>query len=165
MRESVFCTGLICVVILFVGCATPYESSGFLGGYSDTALAPDVYLISFQGNGYTAPERARDFAFLRAADLTLAHGYRYFAIFNATEGGNSGAINLPGQSYTTVNAQRVGGAVYGTAQTTYIPGASIPLFFPRSGLMIRCFAQRPQGGYALDAAFVSRSLRQKYKIK
>jgi hypothetical protein len=53
-----------------------------LGGYSDTALAPDVYKISFGGNGYTTQERATDFAVLRAAELTLSHGYRYFGIIN-----------------------------------------------------------------------------------
>jgi hypothetical protein len=55
-------------------CATPYKSNGIAGGYSDTALAPDVYRISFQGNGYTSRDRAQDFAVLRAADLTLSHG-------------------------------------------------------------------------------------------
>jgi hypothetical protein len=152
-------------LLILTNCATPYKSSGLLGGYSDTALAPDVYRISFQGNGYTSSERVQDFAILRAADLTLAHGYRYFAIFNAAEGGRSGTINMPGQSYTTVNAQQFGNAVYGTAHTTYVPGATIPFFLPQSGLLIRCFAERPQGGYALDAAFVSRSLRQKYRVK
>jgi len=86
-------------------------------------------------------------------------------LFNQTEGGSSAVINTPGQSYTYVNAQRFGNMVYGTANTTYIPGASIPFFFPHSGLMIRCFKERPEGGFALDAAFVSRSLREKYHIK
>jgi hypothetical protein len=155
----------ILAATLFAGCATPYTSNGMLGGYSDAALAPDVYRISFQGNGFTAPDRAQDFAILHAADLTLAHGYHYFGIINQTQGGTSGVINMPGQSYTYVNAQVYGNAVYGTAHTTYIPGASIPVFYPNSGLMIRCFTARPAGGFALDAAFVSRSLRAKYGIK
>jgi hypothetical protein len=102
---------------------------------------------------------------LHAADLTLSNGYRYFGIINQTEGGSSEVINTPGQAYTYVNAQRYGNLVYGTANTTYIPGASIPIFFPRSGLMIRCFRERPEGAFALDAAFVSHSLRTKYHIK
>jgi hypothetical protein len=150
---------------LLFGCATPYGSSGLLGGYSDTALAPDVYRISFQGNGYTSQERTQDFAVLRAADLTLSHGYRYFAIINQTEGGRSGVMNMPGQAYTYVNAQQYGNVVYGSAHTTYIPGATIPFFFPNSGLMIRCFRERPDGIFALDAAFVSKSLREKYRIQ
>jgi hypothetical protein len=164
MRISFTPIAVFCFALL-AGCATPYSSSGFLGGYSDTALAPDVYRISFQGNGYTSQERTQDFAILRAADLTLSHGYSYFGIINQTEGGRSAVINTPGQSYTYVNAQRFGNMVYGTANTTYIPGASIPFFFPQSGLMIQCFKERPAGAFALDAAFVSRSLRAKYHIK
>jgi hypothetical protein len=47
---------ILCFAGFLASCATPYESTGFLGGYSDTALAPDVYRISFQGNGYTSQE-------------------------------------------------------------------------------------------------------------
>ena len=164
MKTSLASVALFCLALLF-GCATPYAGNGLLGGYSDTALAPDVYRISFQGNGFTSPERSQDFAILHAADLTLSHGYHYFGIINQTEGGSSGAINMPGQSYTYANARAYGNTVYGTATTTYIPGATIPVFYPRSGLMIRCFGARPQGAFALNAAFVSRSLREKYHIK
>jgi hypothetical protein len=155
----------IAILSLLAGCATPYSSSGFLGGYSDTALAPDIYRISFQGNGYTSEERTKDFAILRAADLTLSHGYRYFGVVDESNGGRSGVINMPGHSYTTGNAYAVGNMVYGSAQTTYVPGASIPFFFPKSGLLIRCFRERPDGIFAFDAGFVSRSLREKYHVK
>jgi hypothetical protein len=121
------------LALILASCATPYASSGFLGGYSDTVLAPDVYRISFQGNGYTSKERTQDFAMLRAAELTLSHGYRYFGLINESEGGRGGVINTPGYSYTTGNAFAIGNTVYGSAHTTYIPGASIPVFFPESG--------------------------------
>jgi hypothetical protein len=153
------------LAFLFCSCATPYKSSGIAGGYSDTALAPDVYRISFQGNGYTSKQRAQDFAVLRAADLTLSHGYRYFAVVNETEGGRSGTVNTPGYSYTTGSAVAVGNYAYGNAHTTYVPGASIPFYFPESGLVIRCFKERPEGIFAFDAAFVSHSLREKYQLK
>jgi hypothetical protein len=113
MRKLFALTATLCGIALLVGCTTPYSSSGFLGGYSDTALAPDVYRISFQGNGYTSQERTQDFAILRAADLTLSHRYRYFGIINQTEGGRSTVINTPGQSYTYVSAQRLGNLIYG----------------------------------------------------
>src|ERR1700746_1689308 len=92
------------LALMMASCATPYSSSGFLGGYSDTALAPDVYRISFKGNGYTSKDRAQDFALLRAADLAQSHGYRYFGIINETEDGRTGVINTPGYSYTTGSA-------------------------------------------------------------
>jgi hypothetical protein len=153
------------LAFLFCSCATPYKSNGIAGGYSETALAPDVYRISFQGNGYTSRDRAQDFAVLRAADLTLSHGYHYFAVINETQGGRSTTVNTPGYSYTSGSAVAVGNYVYGNAHTTYVPGASIPFYFPESGLLIRCFSQRPEGIFTFDASFISHSLREKYQIK
>jgi hypothetical protein len=145
------------MLILISSCATPYASNGLLGGYSDTALAPDVYKISFQGNGYSTKQRTSDFAVLRAAELTLSHGYRYFGIINQNEGASSMVINTPGYAITNT---------YGnTSYTTFNLGTSIPLFFPESGLMIRCFTEQPGGGFALDAQFISYSIRTKYNLR
>lgn len=146
-------------------CATPYSSTGFAGGYSDTQLAPDAFRITFSGNGFTSPDRAQDFALLRAADLTLGHGFRYFAIVGEHEGGSNASITVPGSAYTTGHAYAYGNYVSGSAQTTYIPPTNIPIFKPSTGLLIRCFAQRPPGDYAFDAQFLSNSLRAKYGIK
>src|SRR6516162_1390840 len=164
MKTAINYSAVIALTLIMASCATPYESNGLLGGYSDTALAPDVYRVSFQGNGYTTSEKTQDFAVLRAADLTLAKGFRYFAIVNEANGGNSGVINTPGTSFTPVSALRVGNMVYGSGTTTYMPGLSIPVFFPKSGLLIRCFKERPTGMFALDANFIATSVRQKYHI-
>jgi hypothetical protein len=87
--------------LCFAGCATGYHSSGFTGGFSDTQLAPDVFRISFQGNGYTSADRTQDLALLRAADVTLSHGYHFFGIMNEAEGGHTDSFTTPGQSYTS----------------------------------------------------------------
>jgi hypothetical protein len=152
-----------CIAVF--GCATQYSSQGFAGGYSDTQLAPDAFRIAFSGNGFTSAERAQDFAILRAADLTLGHGFRYFAIVSSASGATQSSVNLPGQSYTTVQATGYGNSVYGTAATTYMPPTSIPIFKPNSSMFIRCFAEKPPDGYVFDAQFLSRSLRSKYGIK
>jgi len=150
---------------LLFGCATPYSSTGFAGGYSETQLAPDAFRITFSGNGFTSPERTQDFALLRAADLTLSHGFHYFAIVAGGSGGSTSSITLPGSSYTTASATGYGNSVYGTATTTYIPPTNIPIFKPSSGLLIRCFTERPPGGYVFDARFLSNSLKGKYHMK
>jgi hypothetical protein len=80
MKTRINYSAVIALTLTMASCATPYQSTGFVGGYSDTALAPDVYRVSFQGNGYTSLGRAQDFAMLRAADTALSHGFRYFAI-------------------------------------------------------------------------------------
>jgi hypothetical protein len=153
------------VSTMLTSCATQYTSRGFTGGYSDTQLAPDAFRITFSGNGFTSSERTQDFAILRAADLTLSHGFRYFGIVNSVSGGNTSSITLPGQSYTTAQATRYGNTAYGTATTTYMPPTNIPIFKPNTGMLIRCFAERPPDGYVFDAQFLSHSLRTKYGIK
>jgi hypothetical protein len=65
-----------------VGCATPYQQSGYRGGFTETRLAPDIFAISFAGNSFTSPERVSDFALLRAAELTLNNGYNRFTLLN-----------------------------------------------------------------------------------
>jgi hypothetical protein len=130
-----------------------------------TQLAPDVFRITFQGNGYTSAERTQDFALLRAADLSLSHGFYYFVVINEAQGGNVSSFTTPGQSYTTANATAYGRSVYGSATTTYIPPQTFTFFKPRSGIMIRCFVERPEGAFAFDAKFLVKSLRAKYKIK
>jgi hypothetical protein len=159
------CSFVALASLISAGCATQYTGRSLAGGYSDTQLAPDAFRITFSGNGFTSSERTQDFALLRAADLTLSHGFRYFAIINSASGGNTSSITLPGQSYTTASATGYGNSVYGSATTTYVPPTNIPIFKPNTGLLIRCFAERPEGGFVFDAQFLSHSLRSKYGMK
>ena len=59
---------------------------------------------------------APDFAILRAAELTLSHGYRYFGIIN----------EAAGYAITNANAYPIGNMAFGNSYTTYVPGLSIP---------------------------------------
>ena len=88
---------------------------------------------------------APDFAVLRAAELTLSYGYRYFGIIN----------EAAGYAMTNANACAIGNMAFGNSYTTYVPGLSIPIFKPESELLIRCFNERPAGSFALDAQFIS----------
>jgi hypothetical protein len=164
MKTRINYSAVIALTLIMASCATPYQSVGFVGGYSDTALAPDVYHISFRGNGYTSSERAQDFALLHAADMTLSHGFRYFAIVNGANSTSVSSITLPGQAYTSMSVTGYGNSAYGTAVTTVDPPTSIPIFKPSSGLLIRCFAARPERGYVFDARFLSNSIRAKYHM-
>jgi len=165
VKRRINYSAVIALALIMASCATTYHSTGFSGGYSDTALAPDVYHVSFRGNGYTSSERAQDFALLHAADMTLSHGFRYFAIVNEANTTSVSSITLPGQSYTSANVTGYGNSAYGTAITTYDPPTTIPIFKPKSGLLIRCFAARPESGYVFDARFLSNSIRTKYRMK
>jgi hypothetical protein len=165
MKKSLLVLFLIAAASGFPGCATPYQPIGATGGFEETQLAPDVFRISFRGNGFTSSDRTQDFVLLRAADLTLVHGFHYFAIVNEANGGSMSSITLPGSSYTTGTATRYGNTAYGSAITTYVPPTDIPIFKPHSGLLIRCFPGQPKGVYGFDASFLANTIRQKYQLK
>lgn len=76
-------SGIVCLAWLASlagGCATSYHSTSTTGGYSDTQLSPDEFRVVFAGNGYTTYDQARDFALLRACELTVQHGFTFFTI-------------------------------------------------------------------------------------
>jgi len=77
-------TKLILVILLglfLAGCATYQPSNIFAGGYSEIQLAPDVFSISYEGTSWSGAGGAHDFAILRAADVTVKNGFRYFGVF------------------------------------------------------------------------------------
>ena len=168
---------LLSAVAFASGCATPYQSSGFRGGFSETRLAPDVFRVSFRGNAYTSRERTQDFALLRAAEFTLEHGYAYLSVVDAVETETIAPILVaPGRARTTGNAHISGtGRRYGrnttfsgqanySETTTYTPPTTLTVAKPASGLLIRCYHEKPEGISVLDAKFLLESLRAKYKI-
>lgn len=152
------------ISVLFVSCATSYQSSSFTGGFSETWLAPDTVRVNFAGNGFTTPERAQDLALLRAADLTLSRGFTHFILLGEMNTLNRQTITTPGQTYTNGSVNVYGNTAYYTGNTTYVPGMTFDVVKPRTGLMVRCL-HGTQGMRAFDARFLQDSLRAKYKIK
>jgi hypothetical protein len=152
-------TVLLLLALTIAGCATAYKSSGITGGYRETWLAPDVVRVSFRGNGYTARERAQDFALLRASELTLSHGYSYFAIMNEADTVSQSSFTTAGHSYSTGSVNFYGGSASYSGQTTYQPGQT------HSGLLIKCFKNQPKGVDTFNASFLQSSIRQTYKIR
>ena len=146
------------------GCATSYHVRGLTGGFDDTQLAPDVFRVVFSGNGYTSGERAQDFAMLRAADLTLQHGFKYFALINENDSTTEQSFTTTGHANTTGEVYAYGNNATYSSNTTYTPGQTYTFHKPKSGLMIRCFATKPEGISVFDAAFLRQSLGSKYGI-
>lgn len=68
--------------ILLCACsATPYQASGWSGGYSDLALPePNTYQVKFSGNGRLKANQAYDYALLRSAELCIEKGFNFFSI-------------------------------------------------------------------------------------
>ncbi len=79
MRANLIGVSML-LLLLLAGACTTYHAAGLSGGFSETQLSPTTYEVRFQGNGYTSAARVEEFLLRRAAELTLEHGYRYFAI-------------------------------------------------------------------------------------
>ena len=121
----------------FTGCASSYEPSSLLlpGGYSETKLGPDVVRIVFRGNSSTRPERAQDLALLRAADLSLQSGYPYFSVLEEN------------------------------SETRRSTSNDITTQMPKTGILVQFLKEKSTGQLTYDAAFLFRSLKEKYNIK
>jgi hypothetical protein len=156
---------VLIVVIFTCGCATSYHSSGFTGGFRDTRLAPDLFRVSFQGNGYTSPDRAQDLSLLRAADLAVENGFSYFAVVDENNSMRTQTFESAGHARTTGTATLYGRNATYSSYTTYAPGQKFTFYKPSTGLLVQCFKTKPADIFTFDAAFLQQSLREKYKIK
>lgn len=142
---------LAVLLVGLTGCATGYQTKGWSGGFSETQLSPDTFMVNFAANAYTTPEQASDFAILRAADKSQALGCDHFVILNGTESAVTGAVSVNTAAYGDNTAVSTGGV--------------FPMVKPNSKLMVRCYKGQPEGVQAFDVAFIQSSIRGKYKMK
>jgi hypothetical protein len=75
------------------GCEPGYQAgrSSAMGGYDSERKDFNVFHVWFSGNGFVSQDKASDMALLRAAELTLEHGFNYLAVVaSETETGPMG---------------------------------------------------------------------------
>ncbi|MFA6244468.1 MAG: hypothetical protein WC655_26230 [Candidatus Hydrogenedentales bacterium] len=163
------CLVLSSLIVCGFGCSTPYKPNSFMGGFSETRLAEDVFRVNFRGNAYTSEEQTQDFAMLRTAELATENGFKFFAVINEENTADVSAYTTPGTAQTTGSTYIYGSGARNysgsySGQTTYTPPQTYFMFKPRSGLLVRCFKEKPEKVYVFDAAFLRDSIRSKYKI-
>jgi len=148
---------LLAMALFLAGCATKYQPQSITGGYQELQLAPDLYRVSFAGNGYTDRERAAAFCLLRCAELTLRSGYRYFAILEAANNGVVSGFTTPGYAATTV--------VRNTAYTNFSPPQAIGFYKPRPVIVIGIrMLPNPIPRVTLDAVSLRNSIVTSYNL-
>jgi hypothetical protein len=153
------------LVVLFAACATTYQPESFSGGFSETQLDANVFRVSFQGNGFTRPDRAEDLALLRSAELTLKSGFTHFSIVDGHSRTDYSAFTTPIQSTTTGATTSFGNTTYLNAQTRQTGGNTFIAVKPSTTNTIICFTGKPANGlFAYDAQFVFNSLSAKYGV-
>ena len=73
---------LVAAAATLVSCATPYQDFGLTGGANITELRPDVFRVSFGGNGFTTKESVQVYWLKRSADLAIEKGFSGFEILS-----------------------------------------------------------------------------------
>lgn len=146
---------LVAFATVLAGCATGYHARGFSGGYSEVRTNPDSFLVSYNGNGYTSSEDVVRYVLLRASELTIKNGYRYFIVLSSSDQTSSydysntyanASGSVDSYSYSNYsNSRVVGSASSSTYSGTVVkPGASI---------RIKCFNDVSQFDDSIDAQF------------
>lgn len=131
-------------IFLLTSCATAYQPLGSTGGYSDIQFGEKTYKVTFTGNANTTQQRAEDLALLRASELTLNHGFRYFVIDSAESRNRHGFI---------ANTSPV------WASFTTSTGSKVIM-------IISCLKYKPVGSNRkiFDASFLAASIRKNYGL-
>jgi len=96
---------LLFIIALFLAsCATNYHSRGMMGtGYNDFRLGSDRFTITLRGNQYTTSEDVRKYALQRASELTLRHGYLYFAVAEEKDISKKTEVHAPSKNVELIN--------------------------------------------------------------
>ena len=133
---------IVCVIVLFSGCATPYAT---IGESSKTQLASDSYRVLFSPTGYISWDLAYREALLRCADLTLKMATPILVLWRSIT--TNSATNFDPPDSDT-------GHDFYNAYTAYNPPQSLSIsYWPLPTLTIRMF-KGPIPGVTLDATII-----------
>jgi len=121
-----------------------------------SSYAPDKFRIIYDGTRWTKPQKAADFALLRAADTTLQHGYNYFIVLNESDATHSRGFSQSGFAQSTIFNN-------GSVVTSYSGGGQGSISWPYITLLIQTSTNNVDG--ALDATYLQQSLFNQYHIR
>jgi hypothetical protein len=152
MRRTVIAQ--LALLIVLAGCTgMPYQPIGTdeRGGYSSSRLGESRFLVSFEGTSDTSVGRVRDYALLRAAEITHEYNYKLFSISSENQGSSLGGVAVSfDRGYTP--GPLFAGSSYGRT---------------RYSIQIVCFDAPSNTGHQgklYDPKDVISEIKQKYKL-
>lgn len=153
----------IACLLLSGGCTT-YQPDGLTGGFRETRLDENVWEVFFGGNAFADEQKVRDFAMLRAAEITLEHGYQYFVVLDEADWNKVVTTRSSGTAHTNYSGTVSNGHVSGSATTTYDPSSTNTFEKPRSRRVIMAFEEKPEGFASYSATYIKDSISESYDI-
>ena len=151
---------LAVTLLLLAGCATPYQSGGFLGGYKEIQLDENVFQVSFEGNAFVSAGRVENYTLLRSAEVAMENGYDYFVIVDQDAYETTGTHYTPATTYTSGSVS--GNSFYGT--TTTYGGMMNSYSKPSSSNTIVGYRDKPDG-FSFRSENVVSSLRASLGVR
>jgi hypothetical protein len=110
MKKIKFVFTLLLPLFALIGCATTYQKEGvFTNGYSDFRSNEDTFVVTFRASEHTPEEKVLEYALMRASQLTVKYGFRYFSVLDKVEkvpGLHYPSVRITIQCYNTQPADR-----------------------------------------------------------
>ena len=105
--------------LLLCGCVTPYQRSGYSGGFSEMKLSADLFEVNFRGNGYTGQSTVKRYFLRRCAEVALENGFDYFVFVD--QEAYSGNYGVSSTERGTISKDFAGNYQYnGTIDHSYV---------------------------------------------
>ena len=125
-----------CAALALAACATPTvyapanPNAASSVGFSEYRIENNRYRVTFQGGPGAPPQLVNDYAFLRAAEVTLRDGYDWFQVVDRfgeqTAAGSSGRFAAVRNSRGTVGAVATRPCQLGRARIAATSSADMP---------------------------------------
>ena len=149
------------ITIIFLGaCATTYQPKGATGGFTDTQLDENLWKVSVNGNGFTDSSTVNDYALLRASELTLEKGFKYFYVASEDSNELNSVAKFGSNTSTTYgNIDSFGNF---NARTNYSSPTYVPVTKYENQLIYLMLNEKPENYFVYNAQFIYDSLSAKY---
>lgn len=170
--RTVAALATIAVAGLLGACTTMYQPRGATGGYADTRLTDNSYIVEFSGNGNTSKDAVRNYLLYRCADLVVQKGYTYFALLPkasaAAPSGQQPVFRLARNAADEPEwielrgDEGKGGSDDGRAPThTYVPGGgdATTTWTSKATILMFKTTTEPGARYSLRASAVMEALK------
>lgn len=163
---------LLIATLLIDGCSTKYQQKGWWDdGYSEIITNPDSFIVNFSANSATSHEKVLQYALLRASELTLERGYKYFAVTRSQDRTSSYEYtetrhNQSGTSDADLKSKKTDAKHEKSSKLELKQKASArheekgssstytkTVVKPALTLYVKCFMEKPEVGEVYDAAF------------
>ena len=128
-----------------VGCASvsDYHPFNNYTGYNNLKLQDNIFKIGYQDDQFSTVQKVEDYALLRAAEVTLDNGYKYFTELNSSD-----------DSKTSLHTSKRTGKVRLIEK-------------PSTTITIQCYKAKPVDitGVIYDAEQIKTNIRNSYGVK